>query len=233
MRLLLINPNTTESMTAEMVGAARRTAAPGTEVVGATVEASVPFIDGYADEALAGAAVARLIAARRGEFDAAIVACFGDPGLYAARELSDVPVVGIAEASFYWAMAVAHRFAVVTTIDRGVPGTWDLLRHYGVESRCAAVVATGLDVLDIDTGDASVDAIEAAGRAALDAGAEALCLGCGAMVGAAQVLEQRLGVPVIEAVPSAVTAAESLVRLGLRTSKRTAFRGPVEAGRPA
>jgi allantoin racemase len=233
MRLLLVNPNTTEAMTAEMVDAARRVAAPGTEVIGATVEDGVPFIDGYADEALGAAGVARLIAARRGQFDAAIVACFGDPGLYAARELSEAPVVGIAEASFYWAMALAHRFAVVTTIDRAIPGTWDLLRHYGVESRCASVTATGLDVLDIDTGDASVDAIEAAGRIALAAGAEALCLGCGAMVGAAQVLEERLGVPVIEAVPAAVTAAESLVRLGLRTSKRTAFRGAAAPDRQA
>jgi allantoin racemase len=225
MRLLLINPNTTESMTDGMVEAARRVAGPATEVIGATVTASVPFIDGYADEALAAAAVARMVADRAGEFDAAIVACFGDPGLYAAREVADVPVVGIAEASFHVAMALAHRFAVLTTIDRAIPSTRDLLRHYGIEARCASVRATGLDVLDIDAGATSTEAIEAAGRLALEDGAEALCLGCGAMVGAAAELETRLGVPVVEAVPAAVVSAESLVRLGHRTSKRRAFRG--------
>jgi allantoin racemase len=222
-RLLLINPNTTEAMTREMASAARAVAAPGTEILAATVAEGVPFIDGYRDEALAAAAVVRLLAAREDDYDAAILACFGDPGLYAARELVGVPVVGIAEASFHVAMSLAHRFAVLTTVDRAIPGTHDLLRHYGVEQRCASVRATGLEVLDVDAGTSSTEAIEAAGRLALEDGAEALCLGCGAMVGAAPELSRRLGVPVIEAVPAAVTAAESLVRLGLSTSKRLAF----------
>lgn len=224
MRLLLINPNTTAEMTDGMVDAARAVAAPGTEVVGATVSDSVPFIDAYYDEALAAAAVAREVRARAGEFDAAIVACFGDPGLYAAREAAAAPVVGIAEASFHVAMSLAHRFAILTTIERAIPGTLDVLRRYGIESRCAAIEATGLEVLDVDEGDAAVAALQAAGRRALARGAEALCLGCGAMVGTGELLAERLGVPAIEAVPAAVMAAESLVRLGLWTSKRLAFR---------
>ena len=223
MRLLLINPNTTEAMTREMASAARAAAAPGTEILAATVAEGVPFIDGYRDEALAAAAVVRLVTAREQDYDAAILACFGDPGLYAARELLGVPVVGIAEASFHVAMSLAHRFAVLTTVDRAIPGTHDLLRHYGVEQRCASVRATGLEVLDVDAGTSSIEAMEAAGRLALSDGAEALCLGCGAMVGAARELSRRLAVPVIEAVPAAVMAAESLVRLGLSTSKRLAF----------
>ena len=92
--------------------------------------------------------MARLVSERAGTFDAAIVACFGDPGLYAARELTEAPVVGIAEASFLLAMSLGHRFGIVSTVDRATPATWDLLRHYGVEARCAAVEPSEAEVLD-------------------------------------------------------------------------------------
>jgi allantoin racemase len=227
MRVLLINPNTTATMTEHMVDAATAACAADTTVVGATAADGVPFIDGYYDEALAAAAVARCVAGRRDGVDAMIVACFGDPGLYAARELTAVPIVGIAEASFALAMSLGHRFGIVATVDRAVPGTIDLLRRYGVESRCAAIEASGTEVLEIDHDpERTLAALEAAGRRAIAAGAEVLCLGCGAMVSTQLVLEQRLGVPIVEAVPAAVVLAESLVRLGLRTSKIRAFAPP-------
>jgi allantoin racemase len=227
MRILLINPNTTSSMTDGMVAAAEEVASPGTEIVGATVEDSVPFIDGFYDEALAAAAVARCIRDRRGTFDAAIIGCFGDPGLMASRELTDAPVIGIAEASFALASSIGHRFGVVGTVDRGTPGTIDLIRHYGLESRCAAIEASGSEVVDLgDDPTGELDALEQAGRKAIAAGAEVLCLGCGLMLETRAALEERLGVPVVEAVPAAVVLAESLVRLGLRTSKIRAFQQP-------
>ena len=228
MRLLLINPNTTTSMTEHMVHAAEDVAAPSTVVTGLTVTDGVPFIDGYYDEALAAAGVARAVRDADGEFDAAVIACFGDPGLFAAREVADAPVVGIGEASFALAMMLGHRFGVISTVDRATPGLLDLVAHYGIASRCAAVEATEVGVLELNEDpDGALSAMEAAGRRAIDAGAEVLCLGCGAMVGGREALVRRLGVPVIEAVPAAVRLAESLVSLGLRTSKLRAF------GRPA
>jgi allantoin racemase len=233
MELLLINPNTTASMTAHMAEAASAVAAPGTAVTGATVEDSVPFIDGYYDEALAAAAVARCVRSRGAGFDAIVIACFGDPGLFAAREVSDVPVVGIAEASFALAMSLGHRFGVVATIDRAVPGTWDLLHHYGIAGRCAAVEASGAEVLEIDEDpDRTLVAIEAAGRRAVERGAEVLTLGCCAMLSTRATLEERLGVPVVEAVPASVMLAESLIRLGLSTSKVRAFARPATLSAP-
>jgi len=226
-RLLLINPNTTLSMTDGMAVAARAAARPGTLIEAATVTDSVPFIDGWYDETIAAAAVARLVSERAGTFDAAVIACFGDPGLYAARELTAAPVVGIAEASFLLAMSLGHRFGIVSTVARATPATWDLLRHYGIEARCAAVEPSEAEVLELDDDpSAQLDRMEAAGSRAIAAGAEALCMGCGAMVSIRAELEHRLGVPVVEAVPAAVAHAEALVSLGLTTSKVRSFAPP-------
>jgi allantoin racemase len=226
-RILLINPNTTATMTDGMAAAAHAAARPGTQIEATTVEGSVPFIDGWYDETLAAAAVARLVADRAGTFDAAIVACFGDPGLYAARELTEAPVVGIAEASFLLAMTLGHRFGIISTVDRATPATWDLLTHYGIAARCAAVEPSDAEVLELDNDpSAALDRIEAAGTRAIAAGAEVLCMGCGAMLSIRSELERRLRVPIVEAVPAAVAHAEALISLALTTSKIRSFAPP-------
>jgi allantoin racemase len=227
MRLLLINPNTSASMTEDMVASAQ-TIAPEAEIIGVTAAHGVAAIDGYRDDVLAATAVIEAIAENAGEFDGAIVGCFGDPGLFAARELTDAPVVGIAEASFLTAMTLGRKFSVLTTLDRGAPTILDLVRVHGVESRCASVRATELTVLEAHgDADAAADALEREGRLALELDkAEVLCLGCGGMVGLRERLESNLSIPVVEAVPAAVGLLTGLVRNGLHTSKARAFKWP-------
>lgn len=228
MRILLINANTTASMTADMVEAARRVASADCEVFGTTAATGVASIDGYHDELLGAAAVASAIREHEGTYDAAIIACFGDPGLDAARELSDAPVVGIAEASFITAITLGRRFSVLTTLDRGVPPIEDVVHRHGFRERCASVRASGLTVLEADADpERAADALEEVGRQAIDAdGADVLCLGCGGMVGLRSRLESRLGVPVVESVPAGLVLAEGLVRCELRTSKVRGYKQP-------
>ena len=228
MRILLINANTTTSMTAEMVEAARRVAGVDCEITGSTAEHGIASIDGYHDELVGAAAVAAAIRERAGTYDAAVIACFGDPGLDAARELSDAPVVGIAEASFIAAITLGRRFSVLTTLDRGVPPIEDVVHRHGFRERCASVRASGVSVLEADADpDAAAVALEQIGRLAIrDDGADVLCLGCGGMVGLRERLEERLGVPVVESVPAGIVLAEGLVRCGLRTSKARGYKQP-------
>ena len=227
MRILLINPNTSSTMTDDMVAAAQA-AAPDADIIGVTARHGVAAIDGYRDDVLAAAAVIDLIAAHEGQFDGAIVGCFGDPGLFAARELTAAPVVGIAESSFLTAMTLGRRFSVLTTLERGVPTLEDLVRLHGVESRCASVRATGLSVLEAHAdADAAVDGLEREGRLAIELDrADVLCLGCGGLVGLRERLQERLGVPVIEAVPVACALVHGLIRNRLQTSKVRAFKWP-------
>lgn len=227
-RILLINANTTASMTEEMLVSARSVAGADCQVFGVTAEHGVASIDGFHDELLGGAAVAAAIREQAGSYDAAVIACFGDPALDAARELSDAPVVGIAEASFAYAITLGRRFSVLTTLERGVTPIEDVVHRHGFRERCASVRASGLSVLEADADPgAAAEALERIGRRAIDDdGADVLCLGCGAMVGLRERLEERLGVPIVEPVPAGITLAESLVRCGLRTSKARGYKLP-------
>lgn len=228
-RICLVNPNSTEAMTEEMVAAARAIASPDTLVEGATAEGAPATIEGYRDEALAAAAVVEIV--EREEADAFVIACFGDPGLYAAREMFSGPVVGIAEASFMLAIGLGYRFAILTNTDSDIPEMEELVRRYGLEDRCSGVRAVDLGVAEADGDrDAAFNAYREAGQAAIRDGAEVMCLGCGPMLGLRQRLEESLAAPVIEAVPAGILIAEAFLRLHLETSKARAFRVGGKAG---
>ncbi len=228
MRLLVVNPNTTAAMTGAIAAAAHRHARPGTEIDAVTAPWGTPSIESHAEEAVAAAATLEVVGARAREYDGVVVACFGDPGLEAARELSPVPVVGIAEAAMLFALPLAHRFAVVAALDRARPLMLDVVRRHGLQARCASVRTTGLSVLDIERDPTTAErAIVAAGRRAIDEdGAEAICLGCAGMGPLDERVGAQLGVPVIDGVAAAVKLLEGLVDYGRATSRVAAFRPP-------
>ena len=229
MRLLVINPNTTQAMTDAIGEGARAAAGAGTQVDAVSPAWGPASIEGHVEEALAAAAVLDVIARQGDEYDGIAIACYGDPGLYAARELASVPVVGIAEASMLLACTVAHRFSVVTVIDRVVPMLEDVVARYGLRDRCASVRGTPLAVLDIerDPTAASRMVLEESRRAIAEDRAEAICLGCAGMgTLECEVRDGLDGVPVIDGVAAAVKMLEGLVGLGLHTSRRAAFKEP-------
>lgn len=228
MRFLVINPNTTEAMTRDIEAEASRYARPDTEIEAVSPAWGPASIEGHFEEELSAVATLETIAQRADSFDGVAIACYGDPGLYAARELSPVPVVGIAEASMLMACTVAHKFSVVTVLPRIRPLLEDVVRRYGLEARCASVRTTSLAVLDIEQDpDAARREIAVEGRRAVEEdGAEALCLGCAGMGPLDKGVEADVGVPVIDGVAAAVKMLEGLVDYGMSTSRVAAFKAP-------
>lgn len=227
MNLLLINPNTTQAMTDNLAAAARAVAAPGTRVQAVQPSFGPASIEGFFDEAVAAAGVAEQMR-HAPAHDAAVIACFGDPGLDAAREATRAPVLGIAEAAFHAASLVSTGFSVVTTLTRTCVIAEHLLHKYGFERRCRGVHGTDIPVLALEDGGLGcLPQIEAAAREALSRDRSgAIVLGCAGMAGLCRELQQRLGVPVIDGVAAAVKLAEALVGLNLGTSKRGDYASP-------
>lgn len=228
MRILVANVNTTESMTASIAAQARRAAAPGTEIVGLTPRFGADSCEGNFESYLAAIAVMDRVLAYPEPYDAVIQAGYGEHGREGLQELLDVPVVDITEAAASTAMFLGHKYSVVTTLDRTVPLIEDRLKLAGLDARCASVRASGMAVLELEEEpERAVESIiEQALAAVRQDKAEVIVLGCGGMAGLDEQIRRRAGVPVVDGVAAAVAIAESLVRLGLSTSKVRTYAPP-------
>lgn len=230
MRILFVNPNTSESFTETIRSVIGRYKAPGTEAVAMTAARGPRSIESIYDELLSSAGTLEVLIAELDNFDAFVIACFSDhPTIYALREITDKPVLGIAEASMYVACMLGYKFSVVTTNAEWEPLLWDAVRHYGLAERCASVRTTGMPVLALE--EASPEEtfqliLKAARQAVEQDGAEVICLGCAGMAGLDKQLEEELGIPVIDGVTASLKLLEGLVGYGVRTSKRLAYARP-------
>jgi allantoin racemase len=228
MRILIVNVNTTESMTQAITEQARSVASPGTEIIGLTPRFGAESVEGNFESYLAAIAVMDRVMSYEGPYDAVIQAGYGEHGREGLQELLDVPVVDITEAAASLAMLLGHKYSVVTTLDRTVPLIEDRLKLAGVYERCASVRASGMSVLELEASpQRAVEAIVAQAIEAVNQDkAEVICLGCGGMAGLDQQIRESAGVPVVDGVTAAVALAESLVRLGLTTSKVRTYATP-------
>lgn len=227
MRILVINPNTTASMTEKIGKAAASAAFAGTQIAAVNPKDGPPSIEGYFDEVFAIPGILAEMAGQEAA-DAYVIACFDDTGLDAARCATDAPVIGIGEAAFHMASLISGKFSVVTTLARSVPAIEHNLLKYGLASRCARVRASDVPVLDLEKpgSDARHRISDEIGRAVRQDHAEAIVLGCAGMADLASLLAQEHGVPVLDGVACAVKLAESLHALGLHTSKVGSYAAP-------
>jgi allantoin racemase len=229
MRILVVNPNTTQSMTEKAAEAARAVAGPGTEIIAATSQMGPVSIEGHYDGALAlPGLLAEIRKAEAAGAQAAVIACFDDTGLDAARSLAGFPVLGLCESALITAGLLAQRFTVVTTLERSRVLLENLSRHYGFGGR-AKVRAADIPVLELeDPASGALDKLRRQIELALEEdGAEAIVLGCAGMADLAYALQQDYGVPVIDGVSAAVKQAEALIAQRLTTSKRGSYATPL------
>ena len=218
MHIRVINPNTTRAMTDLIGRSARVVAAPGTIVDAVQPSMGPASIESHYEEALAVPGLLEQVALGESEgVDAYVIACFGDPGLDAARELARGPVVGIAEAAMHAAALVGRRFSVVTTLGRTRGRALELAQRYGFADACRAVRACEIAVLSLEEDPGALSRIIDECRRAVEVdGADAVVLGCAGMAAFTALIADEVGVPVIDGVAAGTLLAQSLVTLGAR-----------------
>jgi allantoin racemase len=230
MKILIVNPNTSASMTQRIGAAARAVATSSVEILAVNPESGPVSIEGYFDEAFAvPGMIEEIVKGEVAGAEAFVIACFDDTGLEAARCRVAGPVIGIGEAAFHLASLVAHRFSVVTTLSRSIAPIETNLMKYGLDRRCARVRACEVPVLALEdeASGAREKLSDEIRRAKREDGAEAIVLGCAGMAELAASLAREHNVPVIDGVVASVKLAESLVALKLRTSKLGAYASPL------
>jgi allantoin racemase len=214
-RILVINPNSTQAVTdgiASALDPLRMAGAPELECI--TLREGPPGIQSQADVESVVQPLARTVAARDNDCSAFVVACFSDPGLYAAREATRKPVLGIAECGVLTAMTMGQRFGVIAILDRSIPRHLRYIRQMGVQDRFAGDRAIGLGVVELADEQRTFDRMVEAGKALRDRdGADVLVMGCAGMARYRDRLQTEVGVPVVEPTQAAVAMAIGRVRL--------------------
>lgn len=230
MRLLVVNPNSSETVTGAILESARRAAAPGTELIPVTTKGGTRNIDSAFGDYLSGAAMIRtcLEAVALHRPDAVLLAGFGRVGIDALKEALDVPVVSIAEASMAVACLLGHRFTTLTMLEQFVPYQQDLVRLFGFEARCASVRAIDVNVERCVTDrEETLRQLRARIQEVVrEDRAEVVILACAGLCGYDAELTRLAGIPVLDPVAVGVKVAEGLVGLGLRHSKVRKFAHP-------
>lgn len=215
MRILVVNPNSTAAMTESIAAAARAAAGPRAEITAMNPEGGPPAIEGPDDGAAALPGLFALFEREvigRDAYDAAVIACFDDTGLWELKARAAVPVIGVGEAGFQAAMLLGHRFSVVTTLPVSLPVIEGNLKRYGYVARCARLRASGVPVLDLEHAKESAEAAVSAEveRAFAEDDCDSVVLGCAGMAALAARMAERFGKPVIDGVAAAVALAMAL-----------------------
>lgn len=230
MKLLVINPNSSETVTGAIMESARRGASPGTELVGVTTKGGTRNIDSAFADYLSGAAMIRtgLEAVELHAPDAVVLAGFGRVGIDALKEALAIPVVSISEASMAVACLLGHRFTTLTMLQQFIPYQQDLVRLYGFEAKCASVRAININVEEAATDRARTlrDLTAQVKKIVAEDRAEVVILACAGLCDYDRELSRASGIPVIDPVVAAVKMAESLVQMGLSHSKVRKFHAP-------
>ncbi|MFC3684881.1 aspartate/glutamate racemase family protein [Hydrogenophaga luteola] len=228
MKLLLINPNISDSVSALIGAEARRTAAPDTEIDVMTAPFGVAYIETRFEALIGAYAAAQLAAEHHARFDAVIVAAFGDPGLPGLREALPCPVTGLSEAAMASACLLGQRFSIVAISQRIRAWYRETVEHAGLLGRLASIRGLDEPLADIGhvQGDQGERLVALAERCVADDGADVIILAGAPLAGLARSLRGRLPVPVVDGVSSAVRHAESLVALQPGKATQGSFAPP-------
>ena len=228
MKILVANPNTSTGVTDRLVAAGNLVASPGTELIPMTAARGVPYIATRAEAAIGSAMMLEMLAERRGTFDAAIVAAFGDPGLGGARELFDFPVVGMAEAAMLVACTLGRKFAIVSFAKALEPWFAEIVEWHGLSGRCAAIrtLDEAFQSIDDVQNETEQVLIDLALRTVRNDAADVVILAGAPLAGLANKIREQVPVPLVDGIQAAVTMAEGLVRLNPRKATAGTYRRP-------
>jgi allantoin racemase len=227
-KILVINPITTDSFNDMTKNYLEKIKSPDVEIEVVNIKAGPSSIETFYDEAFALPEILKTVDEYKARCDAIVINCFADPAVNAARELTDIPVVGPAEASMMIALMLGHKFGVISTFRNTGPWVELQTRNMGIEQRLAGAVGIDIPVLELGSDlkktarylvDAARDLIESKG-------AEVIILGCTGMAPVARIVKEELEVPVIEPMATAFKVAELIVSLKLTHSKTSLYMTP-------
>ena len=213
--ILVINPNSTESMTRVIDEACEPLRIPGGPAIeSATLKEGPPGIE--TQQHVDGLIPPLLAFVRKNEprYDAFVIACYSDPGLHSVREVTKKPVLGIAECGILTALTLGHRFGVIAILQQSIARHLRYMGALGVTDRLAAELPVGLGIAELADEQRTFARMVEVGRTLRQQhGADVIVMGCAGMARHRKPLQDAIGVPVVEPTQAAVAMAIGRVRL--------------------
>jgi len=227
-KILVIDPITTDSFNDMTKNYLEEIKSPDVEIEVVNIKAGPSSIETFYDEAFALPEILKTIDKYKLRCDAIVINCFADPAVNAARELTDIPVVGPAEASMMIALMLGHKFGVISIFRNSGPWIELQARNMGIEQRLAGAIGIDIPVLELekDFKKTAQYLIDAARNLIDSKGAEVIVLGCTGMAPVARIVKEKLEVPVVEPMATAFKVAELMISLKLSHSKTGIYMEP-------
>ena len=226
-KALVINPNTSQSMTAEIEETATRVFQTPWECEVLAAPAGPESLESWTDYHLASLCVLPLVESYQVEVDGIVLACFGDPGLYLLKEYCEIPVIGIAEASMSLAILLGAKFGILAGMRRAVELMDSMVRTYGLEARYAGTESLDMRVLDFDKDrEKTLERLASTSLKLRERGAEVLLLGCAGLTNFVDALQAKVEMPVIDPVEAGCRVLQTIHASGLGTSHIGLFSFP-------
>jgi len=212
---LIINPNTSLSMTAGIQDTVKQIFSPPWSYRVVNAPAGPESLESWRDYQLAGVTVMPLLEEHK-DVDGVVLACFGDPGLFALKEISSVPVIGIAEASISLALLLGGKFGILAAMKRAISLMDSMVGTYGLWSRYAGTVALDMRVLNLEQDhQGTLAVLERASSDLAARDADVLLLGCAGLTGFSRDLTQMVPVTTIDPVEAGCRMLKTVVEMGL------------------
>lgn len=219
MRILVINPNSTEAVTRgidQAVEPLRMAGGPAIDCV--TLKEGPPGIETQQHVDSVVQPLLKLVRERDGEYAAFVIACYSDPGLHSVREATKKPVLGISECGILTALTLGHRFGVIAILEKSIPRHLRYVGALGVTDRLAGELAVGIPVVELSNEDKTFRRMVEVGKALRERhGADVVVMGCAGMARYRKPLQDEIGIPVVEPTQAAVAMAIGRVRLNWDT----------------
>lgn len=228
-KILVVNPNTSKEMTEDIRKTINRIKDNNINIDVVCPDFGPESLESFYDYTLAGFGVIKLLKKLKIKYDGILIACFGDPCLYAIKEMMDCPVIGIAESSIASSILMGQKFSILVALEKAVPLMKDMVNQYSLSGRIASVLSVNTSVLEIERNkEESIKKLVSLSKKAIEDGAEVIILGCAGMTSMKKEIEKLTEVPIIDPVEIGYKVLELFVNNNFKISKRGLYKKPIE-----
>jgi allantoin racemase len=218
-KILVINPNSSEKMTLDIKNTINDLKIPDIEITVINNQKAPEVLESFTDYTIASYETIEKIK-QISDYDAVLLACFGDPGIYSLKEITKVPIIGIGEASFALAQLLGYKFSIISASSKAKPMMDQMILSYGLDKRLASVETLNLPIENfLHNKELLLEKVLIKCEDAINNGADVIIFGCAGMTVLGDEVEKILGVTVIDPIKAGIVFLDAILNGDFKISK--------------